>query len=275
MKDVAAGDLAIRYADALLTHAAHPRHANDLLFRAVDEGVALLYLYTQVIPAALKTVGERWQSGAITAADEHIATGIVRDGLYELGRRAARRPQRNLTILVAAVEEELHDLPTRIVSDMLAADGWIVLCVGASTPIEALARLVIDREPDAVALSATMPHHLDALRASVARLRAPDVPPTFIVVGGQALMGLGADAEQLGADLVELRADRAAAHLAAFAARRRVGADVRDLTPREQVVLSLIGEGLTNREIAQRLEISEATAKTHVRHILDKLGVRN
>ncbi|HUR17285.1 MAG TPA: LuxR C-terminal-related transcriptional regulator, partial [Candidatus Limnocylindrales bacterium] len=237
--------------------------------------VPLIFLYTDVIPAALTTVGDRWKSGAISAADEHIATGIVRDGLYELGRRAARRPQRNLTILVAAVEEELHDLPTRIVSDMLTADGWIALCVGASTPIEALARLVIDREPDAVALSATMPQHLDMLRASVARLRAPDVPPTFIVVGGQALAGLALDSAPLGADVVELRADRAAAHLAAFAARRRAGPDVSDLTPREQVVLTLIGEGLTNREIAGRLEISEATAKTHVRHILDKLGVRN
>jgi DNA-binding CsgD family transcriptional regulator len=47
------------------------------------------------------------------------------------------------------------------------------------------------------------------------------------------------------------------------------------LTPREKEVLALIGQGLTNREIAGTLFISEATAKVHVLHILDKLGVRS
>jgi len=47
-----------------------------------------------------------------------------------------------------------------------------------------------------------------------------------------------------------------------------------ELTPRELEVLSLIAEGLTNREIAAALFISQSTAKVHTRHILEKLGVR-
>ena len=39
--------------------------------------------------------------------------------------------------------------------------------------------------------------------------------------------------------------------------------------------LLLIAEGLTNAEIAERLYVSEATVKTHVRHILEKLRLRN
>jgi ATP/maltotriose-dependent transcriptional regulator MalT len=46
------------------------------------------------------------------------------------------------------------------------------------------------------------------------------------------------------------------------------------LSPREREVLAMIAQGLTNREIAGALFISESTAKVHVRHILDKLGVR-
>jgi LuxR family maltose regulon positive regulatory protein len=47
------------------------------------------------------------------------------------------------------------------------------------------------------------------------------------------------------------------------------------LSPRESEVLNLISQGLTNREIAKTLFISESTAKVHVQHILEKLGVRS
>ena len=48
-----------------------------------------------------------------------------------------------------------------------------------------------------------------------------------------------------------------------------------DLSERERQVLQLMGEGLRNREISTRLFISEATVKTHVRHVLEKLRMRN
>jgi DNA-binding CsgD family transcriptional regulator len=47
------------------------------------------------------------------------------------------------------------------------------------------------------------------------------------------------------------------------------------LTAAERRVCALIGEGLTNREVACRLSISPETAKTHTAHILQKLGLRN
>jgi DNA-binding NarL/FixJ family response regulator len=48
---------------------------------------------------------------------------------------------------------------------------------------------------------------------------------------------------------------------------------VESLTPRERQILMLVTEGLTNREIAERLFISEATARNHLTSILDKLDV--
>lgn len=50
---------------------------------------------------------------------------------------------------------------------------------------------------------------------------------------------------------------------------------VERLTAREQEVLELVGEGLTNEEIAACLVISTKTVENHVHHILDKLGVTN
>ena len=47
------------------------------------------------------------------------------------------------------------------------------------------------------------------------------------------------------------------------------------LTDREREVLSLVGRGLTNAEVGERLFVSAATAKTHVGHLLSKLQARD
>jgi DNA-binding NarL/FixJ family response regulator len=63
--------------------------------------------------------------------------------------------------------------------------------------------------------------------------------------------------------------------LAALAATTRAtGVDLDALTAREQEILSLVAQGLSNKAIAVRLGIASATAKNHVHNILDKLNLR-
>lgn len=56
---------------------------------------------------------------------------------------------------------------------------------------------------------------------------------------------------------------------------RRVVARPAELTDRERDVVALLAEGLTNRQIARRLFLSEATVKTHLVHVFGKFGVDN
>ncbi len=46
------------------------------------------------------------------------------------------------------------------------------------------------------------------------------------------------------------------------------------ITPRELEILALIAEGLSNKEIAERVSVSENTVKTHSSRVFDKLGAR-
>jgi DNA-binding NarL/FixJ family response regulator len=55
----------------------------------------------------------------------------------------------------------------------------------------------------------------------------------------------------------------------------RATAPLNGLTDREREVMALVGEGLTNEEIAKRLVVSPATAKTHVSRTMVKLGARD
>ena len=63
--------------------------------------------------------------------------------------------------------------------------------------------------------------------------------------------------------------------------RRRLASSVRpasgpqSLTESEHAVAQLVAQGLTNREVAERLYISPHTVSTHLRHAFAKLGVRS
>jgi DNA-binding NarL/FixJ family response regulator len=74
-----------------------------------------------------------------------------------------------------------------------------------------------------------------------------------------------------------------ARQLSALLARRRERArqqtersrQMASLTGRERQILGLMTEGMDNREIAARLGIGYATVRSHVRHLLSKLGARS
>ena len=112
----------------------------------------------------------------------------------------------------------------------------------------------------------------DALRAGASAFMLKDAPPedivaaVRIVAGGDALL-----APAVTRAVIEEFARRPPPADLAPEPPAAVG----ELTPREQEVLGLMVRGLSNPEICDRLVISEATAKTHVAHILQKLGLRD
>jgi DNA-binding NarL/FixJ family response regulator len=110
----------------------------------------------------------------------------------------------------------------------------------------------------------------DALRAGASGFMLKDAPPEEIA----AAVRIVASGDALLAPAVTR------AVVEEFARQRPAASPpppraVEELTPREREVLDLVVRGLSNPEICGRLVISEATAKTHVARILQKLGLRD
>jgi DNA-binding NarL/FixJ family response regulator len=164
----------------------------------------------------------------------------------------------------AAVTEALRLLPQVVVMDirMPGMDG-----------LEATRRLLRGR-PDGPAVLVLTTFDLDeyvfeALRAGASGFLLKDAPPEDLLAAVHTVAG--------GAALLAPAVTRRV--IERFAAlppgRPQLAAQMAELTPREREVLRLLARGRTNAEIADDLVISEGTVKTHVAHVLAKLGLRD
>jgi DNA-binding NarL/FixJ family response regulator len=185
-----------------------------------------------------------------------------------------------------------HEVVRRGVKDMLEADGDITVIGEASSASEALARVPALR-PQVAVLDVRLP---DGSGVSVCR----DLKSALTDLACLMLTSFADDEAMLdaimagaqgyvlkqirGSDLVNaVRTVAAGGSLLDATATRRVMERLRThgetqdrlagLSEQERKVLDLIGEGLTNRQIGERMFLAEKTVKNYVSNVLAKLGL--
>ena len=184
-----------------------------------------------------------------------------------------------------------HELVRRGVRELLEGEGDIEVVGEASTAAEALARVPAAR-PQVAVLDVRLPDGDGVTVCRELRSQFPDLACLMLTSfsDDEALMGAvmaGASGYVLkdirGGDLVGavrtvaaggslLDARSTAQVLARMRERPKDPLDV--LTEQERKILELIGEGLTNRQIGERLYLAEKTVKNHVSSLLAKLGLQ-
>lgn len=162
--------------------------------------------------------------------------------------------------------------------------------VGTATTGELAVRLVLAAEPDVVVIGHRLPdtRGIDLARELRARLGdlaivlLSTVPEGFLLgealdAGCSALVWKGRKAENL---IEAVRAAAAGRSLLHAASARRLSRQQRQgeeaaLSPREIEILQCLSEGLTNREIAERLFLSTNTVGNHLYRLMGKLGTHS
>ena len=179
-----------------------------------------------------------------------------------------------------------HPIVRAGLRSVIEARGFTV--VGEASPGEEAVALASALHPDVVLCDLRLGSGMDGVDTT-AQLRRMPTPPAIVILttfdhDAQIIRAIEAGAA--GYLLKDVDNDTIVSAISDAAAGAIVltpGGDSRiiaalraprvTLTDRERDVLMLVDEGAANKEIASRLFISESTVKTHVVHLLEKLGV--
>ncbi|MFD5463362.1 response regulator [Kitasatospora sp. NPDC127059] len=184
---------------------------------------------------------------------------VVRRGVHDL---LDAEPDLTVVGEAGTIEQALARVPALrpdvAILDMRLPDGdGVTVCRELRSRMPELACLILTSFDDEEAL-------LDSIMAGASGYVLKQISGTDLVsavrtvAAGQSMLDPGATTRLM----ARLRGDAAPQT-----------SDLPQLTDREREVLALIGEGLTNRQIGQRLYLAEKTVKNHVSRLLAKLGV--
>ncbi|EWM18163.1 response regulator transcription factor [Kutzneria sp. 744] len=186
-----------------------------------------------------------------------------------------------------------HEIVRRGIADLLDDEPDLQVCGEAASVAEALARIPAT-SPDVAVLDVRLPDGNGVELCRELRARNPELHCLMLtsfsddealldaIMAGAAGFVLK---QVLGHDLLaairtvaggqSLLDGRTTAALMNRLRRQRDDADpLRELSDQERTVLELIGDGLTNRQIAERMFLAEKTVKNYVSHLLAKLGMQ-
>jgi DNA-binding transcriptional MerR regulator len=153
LRDVTAAQEEMRRALARFDETAAQRTLERLFVTftptAVTRDVLLPYMHD---------LGERWEAGRVTVAEEHFATNFFQARLYAL----ARGWDRGLgpRALLACAPDEQHTLALMVFGIALHELGWRITYLGGDTPIETLAEVAEIIHPELTVVAATVRRRL-------------------------------------------------------------------------------------------------------------------
>lgn len=229
--------------------AGEAEQAARLLLRQVGPGAV-----HEVVSTSLAAAGRRWADGDCAVLTVRRQSVAARSLLERLRGDAAPGDRGQVVLAVPAGER--HTLALTALAHRVEGVGYRALVV-EDLPLDELAEVAADPGTVAVVLSVHVHLPARATRQVLSALR--DAAPDALL----ALGGPGVPLAARGADLVTDDPDELL---------RALEGRTDPLTDREREVLLAVADGLTNTEVAEALDVSPATVKSHLDHVFAKTG---
>lgn len=161
--------------------------ATELLKDAFDNGLELKHIIEQIIIPLMERVGELWQDGEISVAQEHYISNVIESLIGYLSKSTNLKQDKNYSVLLMAPLSEDHVLPLKLASEYFKQKGWRVFYLGKSVPLKSLESILIRESIDVLVVSVTMDFNLrsaEHLISTIKRWKLDKQP--IVVVGGNA-----------------------------------------------------------------------------------------
>ena len=147
-------------------------------------------LYENVLKKSLYEVGKLWEYNKISVATEHLASAIVEAILNEFYYSIITKEKAEKTVILSCIEEEMHQIGVKMISDVFEMNGWDSHFLGSNTPTKEIIDYTKLIKPDLLAISLSIYFHLPILEDMLHRFRK-EFPDLSVIVGGQAFSNGG------------------------------------------------------------------------------------
>jgi len=145
--------------------------ATAQLIDAYLQNHALANLFDTTITNAMHRVGDLWFNGAITIADEHLATRVMLSALQKVRSIVVPEQSTGLKAVCCGIEGDLHELPIHLAEMIFESEGWDISNLGPNTPLFTLRDMVARKKPDLVCISARSIVDLDRATTEYSQFR--------------------------------------------------------------------------------------------------------
>lgn len=171
--------------------AARRAAALERIMAAFHNGYPIPDIYRDIFQESLYEIGHLWETNRISVADEHIGTAITQYVMSNLYQHLEISGIRRGRLVMTGIQGELHQVGANMVSDILEADGWDVMFLGANVSPEDVVAAVREHKADLVGISATMQISIPAVIRLVELLGAESGGGALrVLLGGRAFSGL-------------------------------------------------------------------------------------
>lgn len=197
---IASNEIAKNYLEPLI--AGDRAASRGLIDKALAASVPAYDLLTQVVWPTMELLQNLYKEDRITLTQLNLATRLNRSITDQLCAKLEKKASNGKKVLIFCGDNEPEELGGQICADLFEADGWEVKFAGGGVPEDEVLNLIGEYRPDLLAMFATLPNGVPAVRKLIDYLREVNSCPLMQIMccGGIYKRAEGLS-EEIGADL--------------------------------------------------------------------------